>query len=75
MEVRVGDKRFDRHYRRIRLGLRLMSHGARVQMASDWSGMTRDRATLLCQRWMADAEDGFRSSVPDFLFAFFLGSA
>ena len=32
MDVTVGDKRFDRYYREIRLALRLMSHGARAQL-------------------------------------------
>jgi hypothetical protein len=71
MEVSVGDERFDRHYRRIRLGLRLMSHGARVQTASDWSGLTLDQLATLRQRWMPDAEDGFRGSAPTSFLPFF----
>jgi len=39
MEASVGDERFDPYYRKIRLGLRPMSHGARAQVASDWSGI------------------------------------
>ena len=71
MEVAVGDERFDRYYRRIRLGLRLMSHGARAQTASDWSGLTLDQLATLRQRWMPDAEDGFRGPAPTSFLPFF----
>jgi hypothetical protein len=47
MDVTVGNERFDRYYRKIRLGLRLMSHGARAQTASDWSGLTLDQLVTL----------------------------
>ena len=71
MDVTVGDKRFDLHYRRIRLGLRLMSHGARAQVASDWSGVTSDRLVTLRQTWMPGAEDGFRGPSPTSYLPFF----
>jgi len=64
MHVMVGNERFDRHYRKIRLGLRLMSHRARAQTASDWSGLTRYQLVTLRRRWMPDAEDGFRGPRP-----------
>jgi Flagellar transcriptional activator (FlhC) len=64
MDVAVGDKRFDRYYRKIRLGLRLMSHGARAQTSSDWSGLTLDQLVTLRKRWMPGAEDGFRGPSP-----------
>jgi Flagellar transcriptional activator (FlhC) len=71
MDVTVGDERFDRHYRKIRLGLRLMSHGARAQTAADWSGLTLDQLATLRQRWMPDAEDGFRGPAPKSFLPFF----
>jgi hypothetical protein len=71
MDVTVGDERFDRHYRKIRLGLRLMSHGARAQTAADWSGLTLDQLATLRQRWMPDAEDGFRGPSPTSFQPFF----
>ena len=64
MDVTVGDARFDRYYRKIRLALRLMSHGARAQTASDWSGLTLDQLVTLRKRWMPGAEDGFRGPAP-----------
>jgi hypothetical protein len=64
MDVTVGDERFDRYYRKIRLGLRLMSHGARAQTVSDWSGLTLDQLVTLRKRWMPRAEDGFRGPSP-----------
>jgi hypothetical protein len=64
MDVAVGDERFDRYYRKIRLGLRLMSHGARAQTASDWSGLTLDQLVTLRKRWMPGVEDGFRGPSP-----------
>lgn len=64
MDVTVGDARFDLYYRKIRLGLRLMSHGARAQTASDWSGLTLDQLVTLRKRWMAGVEDGFRGPAP-----------
>jgi len=64
MDVTVGDERFDRYYRKIRLALRLMSHGARAQTASDWSGLTLDQLVTLRKRWIPGAEDGFRGPPP-----------
>jgi len=64
MRVTVGNERFDRHYRKIRLGLRLMSHRARAQTASDWSGLTLHQLVTLRRRWMPDAQDGFRGPRP-----------
>ena len=71
MDVTVGDKRFDRYYREIRLALRLMSHGARAQIASDWSGLTLDRLVTLRQRWMPDTEAGYRGQSPTSFLPFF----
>jgi hypothetical protein len=71
MDVTVGDERFDRYYRRIRLGLRLMSHGARAQTVSDWSGLTPDQLVTLRKRWMPGAEDGFRGPSPTSFQPFF----
>jgi len=59
-----GDERFDRYYRRIRLGLRLMSHRARARTASDWSGLTLDQLVTLRRRWMPGAKDGPRGPAP-----------
>jgi hypothetical protein len=71
MDVTVGDKRFDRYYREIRLGLRLMSHGARAQPASDWSGLSLDRLVTLRQRWMPNTEAGYRGQSPTSFLPFF----
>src|SRR5258708_3401559 len=71
MDVAVGNERFDRHYRKIRLGLRLMSHRARAQTASDWSGLTLHQLVTLRRRWMPDAEDGFRGPRPTSYAPFF----
>jgi len=64
MEIKVGDSRFDRHYRRIQLGLRLLSHGARAQTASEWSELTPDRLVTLKRRWLPEAGEGFRGPAP-----------
>lgn len=64
MDTKVGDDRFDRHYRRLHLGLRLLTHGARAQTASEWSGLTPDRLTTLKRRWLPEAGDGFRGPAP-----------
>lgn len=71
MEVTVGDARFDRYYRRIRVGLRLMGHGARAQTASTWSGLTLDQLATLRKRWMPEADDGFRGPAPSSYKPFF----
>jgi hypothetical protein len=71
MEVTFGDERFDRYYRRIRLGLGFMSHGARAQTASDWSGLTLDQLVTLRKRWMPGAGDGFRGPSPTSFQPFF----
>jgi hypothetical protein len=64
MDPKYGDERFDRHYRRLHLGLRLLTHGARAQTASEWSGLTPDRLTTLKRRWLPEAGDGFRGPAP-----------
>jgi len=66
-----GDERFDRYYRRIRLGLRLMSHGARAQTASDWSGLTLDQLATLSASVDAGRRGRFSGTGSDFLFAIF----
>lgn len=66
-----GDERFDRYYRRIQLGLRLLSHGARAQTASEWSGLTPDRLVTLKRRWLPEAGDGFRGPAPTSFQPFF----
>ena len=65
------DARFNRHYRRIELGLRLLAHGARPQTASNWSGLTQDRLVTLKRRWMPDASSGLRGPPPTSFQPFF----
>jgi hypothetical protein len=67
----VVEDRFNRHYRRIQLGLRLLSHGARTQTASDWSGLTPDRLVTLKRRWMPERRDAFRGPAPKSFQLFF----
>jgi hypothetical protein len=62
--VKVGNDRFDRHYRKIRFALRLMSHGARARTASAWSGLTPDQLVTLRRRFMPDPRGGFRGPAP-----------
>jgi hypothetical protein len=71
MGTTVGDGRFGRYYRRIQLGLRLLSHGARAQTASDWSELTPDRLVTLKRRWLPDAGEGFRGPAPTSFQTFF----
>jgi hypothetical protein len=71
MGTTVGDRRFDRYYRRIQLGLRLLSHGARAQTASDWSELTPDRLVTLKRRWLPDVGEGFRGPAPSSFQTFF----
>src|SRR5262245_35952466 len=75
MDIPVGDERFDRYYRRIRLALRLMSHGARAQTASEWSGLTQDQLTTLRKRWLPGVEEGFRGPSPTSFAQFFRSAA
>src|SRR5882757_10164279 len=69
--MQVEDDRFNRLYRRIQLGLRLLSHGARTQTASDWSGLTPDRLVTLKRRWMPQRRDAFRGPAPTSFQLFF----
>ena len=71
MNPSFQDPRFNRHYRRIELGLRLLAHGARPQTASDWSGLTQDRLVTLKRRWMPDASSGLRGPPPTSFQPFF----
>lgn len=75
MDPTNGDARFDRYYRRIQLGLRLLSHGARAQTACDWSGLTPNRLITLKRRWLPEAGDGFRGPAPTSYQAFFRSPA
>ncbi len=74
MDTTSGDARFDRYYRRIQLGLRLLSHGARAQTACDWSGLRPDRLITLKRRWLPDTGDGFRGPAPTSFQPFFRSS-
>ena len=74
MDSDSGDARFDRYYRRIQLGLRLLSHGARAQTACDWSGLTPDRLITLKRRWLRDAGDSLRGPAPTSFQPFFRSS-
>ena len=56
--------RYERHFRRIQLGLRLLAHGARAHTASEWSGLTPDRLVTLKRRWLPKARNGFRGPAP-----------
>ncbi len=71
MDVTVGDERFDRYYRRIRLGLRLMQHGARAQTASDWSGLTPGSTHDASQTLDARRGRRFRGPAPSSYKPFF----
>jgi hypothetical protein len=71
---RVDNARFDRHFRKIHLGLRLLSHRARAHVASDWSGLTLDQLVTLRRRWMPDVKGGPRGPAPTSYRPFF-GSA
>lgn len=71
MDIATGDKRFDRYYRRLQLGLRLLSHGARAQTASEWSELSPDRLVTLKRRWLPEAGDGFRGPAPTSFQMFF----
>jgi hypothetical protein len=71
MNVTVGNTRFDRHYRKKRLALRLMAHRARAQTASDWSGLTLDQLVTLRRRWMPGAKAGPRGAAPTSYSPFF----
>ena len=73
--MQVEDDRFARHYRRIQLGLRLLSHGARAQTASEWSGLTPDRLVTLKRRWMPQRRDAFRGPAPTSFQLFFRSSS
>jgi hypothetical protein len=64
MNVTLGNTRFDRHFRKKRLALRLMSYRARAQTASDWSGLTLDQLVTLRRRWMPEATEGPRGPAP-----------
>ena len=67
-EIRIGT------HREIRLGpVRLMSHGARAQLASDWSaiGLLWIASVTLHQRWMPASEAGFRGQSPTSFLPFF----
>ncbi len=71
MEVTVGDVRYDRYHRRINTGIRLMSHGARAQVASALSELTLDQLSTLRKRWMCGADDGPRGPAPSSYLPFF----
>jgi hypothetical protein len=64
MSAAMKNKRYHQYYRRIDVALRLMAHGARAQVASDWSGMTPDQLATLRERWMPDDDGGYRGPSP-----------
>jgi hypothetical protein len=56
--------RFDRHIRRIQLGLRLLAHGARAHTACEWSEISPDRLATLKRQWLPNVGAGFRGPAP-----------
>ncbi|MEO8017842.1 MAG: hypothetical protein ABI769_08520 [Pseudomonadota bacterium] len=71
MEVHVTDDQIGRYFRRIQLGLRLLTHGARAQTTCLWSGLTPDQLITLRRRWMFDGDDRLRGPSPSSFEIFF----
>jgi hypothetical protein len=71
MEVHVTDDQIGRHFRRIQLGLRFLSHGARAQTTCQWSGLTPDQLVTLRRRWMFNADERLRGPSPSSFQHFF----
>jgi len=67
----VTDGRFERHQRRIQLGLRLLAHGARAQTACDWSELSPDKLIAYKRQWLPEVGDGFRGPAPTSFHPFF----
>lgn len=71
MDVHVTDDQIGRYFRRIQLGLRLLSHGARAQTTCEWSGLTPDQLVTLRRRWMFTADERLKGPSPSSFQVFF----
>jgi hypothetical protein len=71
MEVHVTDDQIGRYFRRIQLGLRFLSHGARAQTTCKWSGLTPDQLVTLRRRWLFNTDDRLRGPSPSSFEIFF----
>lgn len=74
MDVHVTDDQIGRYFRRIQLGLRMLSHGARSQTTCEWSGLTPDQLVTLRRRWMFGADERLRGPSPSSFHVFFRSS-
>lgn len=74
MDVHVTDDQIGRYFRRIQLGLRMLSHGARSQTTCEWSGLTPDQLVTLRRRWMFGADERLRGPSPSSFHIFFRSS-
>jgi hypothetical protein len=71
MDVHVTDDQIGRYFRRIQLGLRLLTHGARAQTTCEWSGLTPDQLVTLRRRWMFTADERLKGPSPSSFQVFF----
>jgi hypothetical protein len=71
MELYVADDEIGRYFRRIQLGLRFLTHGARPQTICQWTSLTPDQLTTLRQRWGFRSDDNPRGPSPESFSRFF----
>lgn len=71
MDVYITDDQIGRYFRRIQLGLRFLSHGARPQTTCEWTGLTPDQLVTLRRRWKFTVDDRLRGPSPSSFEPFF----
>src|ERR1700677_1470935 len=71
MELYVADDEIGRYFRRIQLGLRFLTHGARPQTICQWTALTPDQLITLRERWGFRTDDSLRGPSPESFRRFF----
>src|ERR1700723_2158731 len=71
MELHVKDDQIGRYFRRVQLGLRFLTHGARPQTICQWTTLTPDQLTTLRRRWGFRTDDSLRGPSPQSFDRFF----
>lgn len=64
MELHVGNYQVGRYFRRVQLGQRFLTHGARPQTICDRTTSTWDQLATLRRRWGFEVDESLRGPSP-----------
>jgi Flagellar transcriptional activator (FlhC) len=71
MEPSATENPMQRYIRRVQLGMRLLTHGARPQTICQWTDLTPDKLIRLRRKWGFEGDDVLRGPSPHSIDQFF----